>query len=255
MFKLTGEIIKRTRLLRYFFHSLIYSNKYSKKIKQYHRSNEGETVVIVCNGPSLKLVDLDRIKYKTIGMNKINLIFDQTKWRPDYIISTNGLVINQNKDFFMKYDKPVFLDFKAKLMNISSKNICYFLSDYKRDFSPSFDKKIGSAGTVTYSALQLAYFLGFKKIYIIGMDHNYSGHDNKKSLSKIEKFEGEDINHFHPDYFKGNMWGTPNLFISELGYNYANDFLMKKKIKVTDATINGKCQIFKKGDINQIYKN
>ena len=249
-----GELIKRLRPIRYYLQRYFFTKKYSQNLAQFKNLKKGEAVTIVCNGPSLNNVDLERINMPTIAMNKINLIFNKTKWRPDYIICSNGLVIKQNKSFFESYSKPVFLDFKAQQFGVKGPNINYFLSSHRRSFSKNFEKEIGSAGTVTFAALQLAYFLGFKQIYIVGMDHNYKGHTAQKSFSKIEMFEGEDVNHFDPNYFKGNLWGTPNLFISEYGYKIARDFLHKNKIKIYDCTINGNCDIFEKKSIKNIYK-
>ena len=62
--------------------------------------HKGESVVIVCNGPSLNKVNLDKIKYDCIGLNKIDLIFKKVKWRPKYLVAINGLVIKQNKKKF-----------------------------------------------------------------------------------------------------------------------------------------------------------
>ncbi|MDC0371978.1 DUF115 domain-containing protein [Flavobacteriaceae bacterium] len=248
-----GELIKRLRPIRYYLQRPFHK-KHASKISGYKNSRIGESVTIVCNGPSLNSTDLHRINMPTIGMNKINLIFEkQKKWRPDYIICSNGLVINQNKEFFENYSKPVFLDFKAAQLGVKGHNIHYFLSSHRRYFSKSFDKEIGSAGTVTFAAIQLAYFLGFKNIYIVGMDHNYKGHSTEKSFSKIERFQGDDLNHFDPNYFKGNLWGTPNLFISEYGYKISREFLEKNKVNIYDCTINGKCEIFEKKSINSIY--
>ena len=179
-----GELLKRLRFFRYFIFKIFYRTNFKNKLLQYRFSARCDSVVIVCNGPSLNKVELEKIKYPSIGMNKINLIFEKTNWRPDYVISTNGLVISQNKEFFENYDKPVFLDFKSLFVGVKGKNINYFLSHYSRKFSENFERKVGSAGTVTFSAIQLAYFLGFKNIFIVGMDHNYQGHSNKKSVSK-----------------------------------------------------------------------
>lgn len=248
-----GEIIKRLRPIRFILFKLLYTNKYSEPINKFKNIKEGKTVVIVCNGPSLNKVKLEKIKHDSIGLNKIDLIFNKTNWRPNYIVSINGLVIEQNKDKFKELKIPIFLDFKAKFIGLSGKNIYYLLSDYSRKFSNNISKKIGSAGTVTYAAIQLAVFLGYKKIMIIGMDHSFKGYDNKKSISKIEKFEDDDLNHFDKNYFKGNLWGTPNLFISEVGYKKARLFCEMNNILIRDLTIGGKCDIFQKGKIEDIY--
>ena len=64
----------------------------------------------------------------------------------------------------------------------------------------------------------------------------------------------DDINHFDKNYFKGQLWGTPNLFISELGYRNALNYCMSNNIKIRDLTIGGKCEIFPKDKIETIYK-
>ena len=75
-----GELIKRLRPIRYYLQRPFHK-KHASKISGYKNSRIGESVTIVCNGPSLNSTDLSRINMPTIGMNKINLIFEkQKKW-------------------------------------------------------------------------------------------------------------------------------------------------------------------------------
>src|SRR5690606_30174480 len=73
--------------------------------------------------------------------------------------------------------------------------------------------------TVTYVALQIARYLGFKEVIIIGMDHRYeySGQPNETRI-----LQGEDPNHFSPEYFGGGQsWDNPDLANSEASYSIA----------------------------------
>ena len=44
---------------------------------------KSQDCLIVGNGPSLNKTDLQRINMPSIGMNKVNLLFSRSKWRPD----------------------------------------------------------------------------------------------------------------------------------------------------------------------------
>ena len=79
--------------------------------------------LIVGNGPSLNKTLLEKINMPAIGMNKINLIFDKTPWRPDVIVCVNGLVINQNKEFFNTTDIVLVLPVKALYLGIKKRPI------------------------------------------------------------------------------------------------------------------------------------
>ncbi|HMB99843.1 MAG TPA: hypothetical protein VKN14_02275, partial [Flavobacteriaceae bacterium] len=68
-----------------------------------------------------------------------------------------------------------------------------------------------------------------------------------------KKFEGDDMNHFSKDYFKNQIWGTPNLEHSEIQYSIAKKIFDDKKIEVIDYTIGGKLEIFKKRTLNELF--
>ena len=77
-------------------------------------------------------------------------------------------------------------------------------------FSDNFAKSCLRRSTVTYLNMQLAYFMGFKNIYLIGVDFDYV---LPKDVIKKESMEshGDDPNHFDPRYFgKGIESNDPN---------------------------------------------
>jgi hypothetical protein len=247
-----GELLLKSRYIRYPINKMLFrAFNHHRKLKVFRNKHLGETILIVGNGPSLNNTPLDKFKIPSIGMNKINLIYDRTTWRPSYILCNNGLVMNQNREYFKTTSIPVVLDYKAAFLNIRASNIRYFLPHFKDTFSEDFDENVGVSGTVTYTALQYAYYLGVKRIIIVGVDHNFKGYTNDKISSKIETFKGEDENHFDPNYFKGMKWGVPDMARSEIGYRRASEFLTKRNIEIYDATVNGKLNIFPKISIDE----
>jgi hypothetical protein len=64
--------------------------------------------------------------------------------------------------------------------------------------------------------LQLAHYLGFEEVYLIGVDADY---DLPKDTAAANEYgtavldmRSDDPNHFHPDYFgKGFRWHDPNV--------------------------------------------
>lgn len=217
---------------------------------------ENEDCLIVGNGPSLKKTDLEKIKMPSIGMNKINLIFDKTTWRPDVIVCVNGLVINQNKDFFNSTKITLVLPVKALYLGIKRRsNVIFVKVSNSLNFKKNINNEVGIGCTVTYTCMQIAAFSKIKSVNIVGVDHSFKLKSKEKDKEhNIEVFEGDDENHFDSNYFKNQLWGIPDLDGSEKAYKLAKNYFDSINVLVTDYTVNGKLEVFKKGDIKNIYK-
>jgi hypothetical protein len=110
---------------------------------------------------------------------------------------------------------------------------------------------VWEGGTVTYTALQVAYYLGFEQVILVGVDHNYvtSGKPNATVVS-----EGDDPNHFHPGYFgKGFRWQLPDLVQWEEAYRLARRTYEADGRQVIDATVGGKLRIFPRVDYDTLF--
>lgn len=241
--------------MRYFFNRLLFSMSGDREaLRGLKDAHKGKPLIIIGNGPSLNKTPVDDfLDIPSIGMNKIDLLFKRVKWRPSYIVCTNGLVVKQHADVFAQSDVPILLSSKNKRsMPRKTKNVSYFLSNISRDFNPNFSDGVGSAATVTYTALQLAYYMGANPVIIFGVDHSFK-YEGK--ANDIAKREGEDVNHFDPNYFKsGSYWGVPNLDLSEKAYLASRIAFEKDGRKVYDATIGGKLEIFEKITVEEAKK-
>ena len=240
------------------YRRLKYFSSYSgrstfKKLKKLKNKYLNKKAVILCNGPSLNDIPLDCLtNVHTFGLNKVNLLFKNSNFRPSFIVATNKLVIDQNSTFYNSTKIPTFLDFFNAHHVVSFKKNSYFLCTVEKRFSTNPLFGISQGGTVTFTALQLAKYMGFAQVALVGCDHNYS-YQGDPHEEKI--FHGDDENHFHKDYFKDLKWNIPDLKQSEESYLLAKKTFEKNKAKIFNCTTKSKLNIFPKISLQEfLYK-
>jgi FkbM family methyltransferase len=226
-----------------------------RKIGAFKDKHKGERCVIIGNGPSLNKMDLSFLKHETcFGMNRIYLGFEKWGFTPTYYVTVNKLVIEQSVEEILGIPCPKFISNKgiAHLPNredvIFIKTLPYRGGPFSLD--PATGVKEGS--TVTYVAMQLAYYMGFETVILIGVDHNFvtKGQPHKEIVS-----QGDDPNHFHPSYFgKGTRWHLPDLETSEEHYKIADRQFKANGRQIVDATLDGHCQVFTKKHYKEIFQ-
>jgi hypothetical protein len=222
--------------------------RYLKSVKNTHN---GEKAVILCNGPSLNLVDFDRLQgVFVVGLNKINLLFNRTNMRPDMIVATNPSVITQNRAFYENTEIPLFLSSRAYTRGlIKTSSAMHFIHSalvpgFARDCSVS----INPSHTVTATALQLIFHLGFKQVALVGLDHNFAV---KGPSNALISGVSEDFSHFDPTYFADVAWELPDLVESEIGYMRAKEAFEGAGRLVVNATEGGCLEVFERMHIDK----
>lgn len=223
-----------------------------KKIRILKNKYYGKKAIIMCNGPSLNKVNYDLIEKSdcfVFGLNKINLLFKKTSLRPNFIVATNMHVISQNADFYNNTDIELFIDSKALKKRLLKKNlnINYIHSALIPGFAKDCSISINPSHTVTNTALQIAYHMGFTKIAIVGADHEFFVKGPANSyISGIE----EDNSHFDKSYFANVEWQLPDLVESEVGYLRAKNCFESDNREIFNCTEGGKLEIFKRLDLS-----
>ena len=219
--------------------------KYAPQLRQFKGLHHGQDCFILGNGPSLNKMDLAPLAdYHTFGQNKIFLIFEKVDLNLSYLASVNPLVIEQSKDAFENMHCPVFLSQTASKGIIADKPNIFRLHTLNLwSFYEDIAQPICEGNTVTFVSLQLAYYMGFKRVFLIGCDHSFK---QTGQSHEVQIYQGEDENHFHPDYFKGQQWQLADVYGSEVSYHLANYFFQKDGRQVFDATVGGKLDVFPK---------
>jgi hypothetical protein len=147
---------------------------------------------------------------------------------------------------------PKFLSWRSHdLVQPNDDTIFLYTTYTGPKFARDARGRIWEGATVTYVALQLAYFMGFDQIVLIGVDHNFTtkGQPNTTIIS-----QGDDPDHFDAAYFgKGFRWQLPDLETSESAYRLAHSAYEQAGRQVLDATVGGKLTVFPKVDYDTLF--
>lgn len=106
-----------------------------------------------------------------------------------------------------------------------------------------------------YTFLQMAFFMGFDEIYILGVDFTWQlPKDGDSNTGKIHS-DGQQ-NHFHKDYRKeGELFHAPKLHMQSNAFTAAREAALKYNKKIYNATRGGKLEIFERIDFDSLFKN
>ncbi len=240
-------------------------NNNEKKILSLKNTHLGEKAFIIGNGPSLNANDLERIKKKgffSFGANRINLIYDKTSWRPDCYLAIDIFLFRDNDptmNIQINEDLPYYFVSKKLYNCIPSSmrpaNMMSFELLPKSDFYETLEfsenpmEYMVNGETVTYISIQLAKYMGFSEIYLLGVDCNYS---------KIKKKDGTivDLDEKEPVYFDKNYDPKRSNFskVDDMlaSYSYAEEYSKHYAFRIYNATRGGKLEMFERVDIDSI---
>ncbi len=234
-----------TRFVKKRVDNFNWKQKESPRLAKFKNIHQGEDCFLIGNGPSLNKMDLTLLnKYYTFGLNKIFLIFKRVNLQLSYHVSVNKYVIQQSLDPFQLLTCPSFLDYTvSKGLLPESERIYYVNTRAPKGFYGDISSSIAQGGTVTYIAMQIAYSMGFSRVFLVGVDHTFA---QKGKPNELQEMKEDDVNHFDPNYFKGQKWQLADLDESERSYLMARQYFEKNNRQVLDATVGGQLQIFDK---------
>lgn len=219
--------------------------------------HRGETAVILGNGPSLADVPAKLLDGKTVfGANQIYLIDDAIKKHIDYWFISDRLQMEKYADDFAEklHDWPV-----RKFIPSSYIDVLKFDTETTSVFNHSFenpdnvfsvDQTILYTGkTVIFVMCQAAAAMGFKRIIIVGMDHNYHLKDdaktgvihNKHINNVTETFtqaSASSHTHFSGKYSENRVFHMPNYDAIAERMKLATETLTEHGIEIVNATPN-----------------
>lgn len=176
---------------------------------KYKDKHKGQRVFMVGNGPSLNDMDLDLLTNEvSFGMNRIAMIYPKTKWRPDYYVFSSTNIVDRNwgqqwlqsvrkaikepkttpfiwRKFFQAILSPGPIHGYIEWLNGVTEN-----GVGNNTFSTDVSRWIDKSGTTMNVALQIAAYMGFKQVFLLGVDLNWTTTDSSDG----------DPNHFDPAY-------------------------------------------------------
>lgn len=184
--------INEDQIVQFANHDIVYKmmektddlSWYRNDIGLFHNRYYGERCFVLGNGPSLSFDDINRIKNeKVFGANAIVSFAEKLNWFPDFYFAadsvfTNGLMeykelwMEQHAEFFWPFISAVF----RKRKDYQKSNFHYFQSlavdekDLKYPYSMDCTEGCFDYQSVVHYMLQFAFFMGFREIYLLGVD-------------------------------------------------------------------------------------
>ncbi len=205
-------------------------------------ARHGDTCIVIGNGPSLNAVPREFLwQYDTFGTNRIYL-----KYTPDWYVAVNPLVVEQNWRDIVKLDSAA--KFIAAPLAERIPGAFPLKSVSRAIFSLDPRTCIYEGYTVTYVCLQIAYFMGYHTVLLVGVDHRYV-YDGKPNEEKV--MAGADPNHFDPSYFQGMKWNNPDLAKSEVAYRMAGAMFEAAGRRIVNLGPDSALDAFERGSIDE----
>lgn len=222
----------------------------------------GERCFIIGNGPSLRAEDLDQLVNEyTFGFNRVYKVFNKTLWRPTFFCSEDPKVLAGCLDEVSQLDlKYKFIPYPLALWyGQKARGATYFLLNQKSlapnagHFSPDAENGFNWGNTVAYTAMQMAVYMGFTEIYLLGIDHSFSTSLNTKGELVVDPSAKDYFdNSYNAD--KASLY-IPTPEHSTIAYRAARAYADQHGIKILNATRGGKLEVFERVDFDSLFSN
>lgn len=190
----------------------IYKERYAFKntsLEKFKNIHRGKRCFIIGNGPSLTYDDLEKLHVENeicFGVNRIYLSFEYTNWRPDYYTACDYFMIKKDAKIIQKLLMNKFIRYQFRENFFDDKRKLYEYGGLSNDqkefpFSDDIVKGIYIGKTVVYDSIQIAAYMGFSEIYLLGVDltanmiaeaegsHFYKSPDTNERLARGERNE------------------------------------------------------------------
>lgn len=247
--------------------------KNRQKMGKFKDAYKGKRCFVIGNGPSLRAEDLDRIKDEySFASNRIYEIYRRTDWRPTFYCNQDEEVLLSMGDnlydavaqsqasFFRLTSYCKLGNNVSKLHNPTFVPILYILyKDNSFEFSKKADRFLGDCSTVTYMAIQLAAFMGFSEIYLLGVDNSYPFQINLDGTLQVN-----DLNlaaHFYETADgnlgeRGSVGHRSHYDYVTFGYRSAEAFSRKDgSFRIYNATRGGRLEEFERVNFDEVMRD
>lgn len=236
-----------------------------RRLQSLHNKYQGQRVFIMGNGPSLNQTPLEKLANEyTFGVNRVYLLFDRISWRPSFYTTVDWRVAPDNAAEINALRGMTFFFPQRFWGLLRTGEDVYWYSNIGCHFAHDISRGVCGAGSVTGTAIQIAYYLGFDPIYLIGVDASYTIPSTVKQSGEdvfgtgvrlfLESTRDDDPNHFDPRYFgKGSKWHDPNVPRMLEGYRHCRAAIEGQGRHIYNATVGGKLELFERVDFNSLF--
>lgn len=217
-----------------------------RRIREFHDRHRGKSCFVIGNGPSLKGMDLERLNgHYAFGVNHIYLLFDRIRLNLSYHVITDPRAVQVALLQLRAQAWPTFVGWDAGHEHLSDCSHVHFLRMLPSPngrrvtdqalFNRDITHGMWDGGTVTYVALQLAFYMGFETVYLIGIEPTTRDQAEGPGLSAP-------MAHFD-DRYPGFRRG-PDSLAMEIAFRLAKYAYRSSGRRILDATVNSRLGVF-----------
>ena len=243
-----------------------YINSESERMFSFRNKYKDSRCFILGNGPSLAQHDLNLLKNEfTIGSNGILNNKTPSSFIPSFTVLEDSKAALHFCTAFQSDEQSVkFISRNNSYLFHKSDTIYFFNPLYfenEKDwtenvrFSFDFNEYVYVGYTVNYIALQLAFYLGFKTVYLLGVDHTYGKEFDQKHLNnqgKSIQITAEDLlllknSHFNSQYSNlkiGSSFNIPSWDKQRENYQMADVVFKRSERTIINCTPQSALDIF-----------
>ena len=206
--------------------------------------NKIKICLVVGNGPSLADVGNDILyRFDTFGCNQC-----QAKFDPTYYVYVDPAMIKRPK-------RRLIDDINAMTsQKYILKDFAYCISEsipltiiHKQGFSFDPLKNVYAYFSVSTVMLQLAYYMGYRQIGLVGMDHHWHTPRGAREWHYID----EDNNHYCKDYYAGviDAWRAPRIDLLDNWHEMAKEIFDANDCEVVNLTPGSALKVYPFGNL------
>ncbi len=228
-------------LFKNFFYSILLN-----KLNNKHLDAE---CILIGNGPSVNpddLLKLSNTNKVVFTFNRFYLAYDQYSvngFKSDYTVCIDPQMIKDfGQDIVNNSKESKVLVGTDKKVNIKGDCIKFNIINTKPfKFSTVPTDFISTGDSVVVATIQLAYYMGIKKMYLYGIDHDFT-YDEKTNGAKV--IGGE--NHFIKNYRDDKPWYPPVVENIEQAFKECDRFLRERDGFLINCSRKTKLEVLEK---------
>jgi len=214
---------------------------------------KGKRCFIVATGPSLTIEDVELLKNEiTFGVNSICKLCNLTTWKPTYLGIQDPLVYAKLEDIILQDNNQIVLAGSSLLKDFdlpdrfvlfpsiwNHKQYMNSYMHYGTKFSDNAYAAVYDGYSITYSMIQIAVYMGFREIYLLGTDCSYIKGEKNHFIESGHYDRREHLNY--------------NRMVA--GYQVAKEYAKSNGVKIINCTRGGMLEVFPRMKLEEVLED
>ena len=242
---------------------LVEPSFYYPELKRYKDMCKGKRIFVIGNGPSLTIEDLNTLHMHQeicIASNMLHRAYAQTDFRADFYVMSDQDAIEMSRESLKNIPGHLLIgdgyhlerpDYVVEGVQYYHDRWLAYFPNYPK-FSEDFSEGLYRGGTIIYSDLQLAAYLGAKEIYLLGIDHSYSKNIDDQGNHFIKGYYSEEEQKALKGRYHSALYEIDN---ASKAFETAERYSRTHGFRIYNGTRGGKLEIFERVDFDSLFNN